>query len=100
MNVLFTSRSPCYNALGFAFVLIVVLSILSWISRDSSWVDRGWSIFPVVYIWIHYYRSKNNPRLLLMSVLATVWGLRLTYNYARKGGYTSKGEDYRWPFLR
>jgi len=35
-----------------------------------------------------------------MAVLTTAWGLRLTFNFARKGGYSSGGEDYRWPVLR
>jgi steroid 5-alpha reductase family enzyme len=34
-----------------------------------------------------------------MAVLVTVWGVRLTFNLARKGGYTGV-EDYRWPILR
>ena len=25
-----------------------------------------------------------------------LWGVRLTYNFARKGGYKPGGEDYRW----
>ncbi|MFW5686490.1 MAG: DUF1295 domain-containing protein, partial [Spirochaetota bacterium] len=33
------------------------------------------------------------------AMLVTVWGLRLTYNFARRGGYTTM-EDYRWPILR
>uniref|UniRef100_A0A6B2LCA5 Steroid 5-alpha reductase C-terminal domain-containing protein n=1 Tax=Arcella intermedia TaxID=1963864 RepID=A0A6B2LCA5_9EUKA len=35
-----------------------------------------------------------------MTVLITIWGARLTYNFWRKGGYSSGEEDYRWPFLR
>ncbi len=37
------------------------------------------------------------PRLLVMSVLVVMWGSRLTYNFARKGGYDSwlAAEDYR-----
>ena len=35
-----------------------------------------------------------------MALLSTLWGLRLTYNFWRKGGYSSGGEDYRWPVLR
>jgi steroid 5-alpha reductase family enzyme len=31
-----------------------------------------------------------------MAGLVTLWGVRLTYNYARKGGYAPGGEDYRW----
>ena len=26
----------------------------------------------------------------------TLWGLRLTYNFYRKGGYDLSEEDYRW----
>lgn len=37
-----------------------------------------------------------NARLLIMAVLVTVWGTRLTYNFARKGGYRFSAEDYRW----
>lgn len=29
-----------------------------------------------------------------------LWGVRLTYNFYRKGGYTSAGEDYRWVYIR
>ena len=36
----------------------------------------------------------------MMAVLVTLWGLRLTYNFARRGGFSIyfwKGEeDYRW----
>jgi len=35
-----------------------------------------------------------------MAILTTVWGLRLSYNFYRKGGYNMKDEDYRWPVLR
>lgn len=30
----------------------------------------------------------------------TLWGLRLTYNFYRKGGYRRGGEDYRWVHIR
>lgn len=39
-----------------------------------------------------------------MAVLATLWGMRLTFNFARKGAYSIKfwtgEEDYRWKVLR
>jgi steroid 5-alpha reductase family enzyme len=35
-----------------------------------------------------------------MTVLVAAWGIRLTFNFARKGGYKPGGEDYRWPILR
>ena len=35
-----------------------------------------------------------------MAALVTLWGARLTFNFARKGGYWSGGEDYRWEYVR
>lgn len=77
--------------------------ILSLITKDTSWVDRLWSIVPVAYVWIFaggaIAEGANAARLVLMAVLVTAWGARLTYNFARKGGYTGM-EDYRWAVLR
>jgi steroid 5-alpha reductase family enzyme len=36
---------------------------------------------------------------MLMCLLVTVWGGRLTYNFWIKGGF-SGGEDYRWAVIR
>jgi len=50
------------------------------------------------------YAFPSSPRIWLMTLLVTTWGLRLTYNFYRKGGYNIipwKGEeDYRWRLLR
>jgi steroid 5-alpha reductase family enzyme len=35
-----------------------------------------------------------------MSALIFIWGVRLTRNFARKGGYNRGEEDYRWAVLR
>ena len=40
------------------------------------------------------------PRVNLMTALAGLWGIRLTFNLARKGGYRPGSEDYRWRVLR
>ncbi len=74
--------------------------IASLVTHDTSWVDRLWSIVPVVYVWIFAAASGlSDPRLVIMGVLVTLWGARLTFNFARKGGYTGV-EDYRWAVLR
>lgn len=81
----------------------LVCWVLSLITRDTSWVDRAWSIVPVVYVWIvvgtAFARDDGSVRLVAMGILATLWGARLTFNFARKGGYTGM-EDYRWAILR
>lgn len=39
-----------------------------------------------------------------MAVISTIWGCRLTWNFARRGGYTwppwEGDEDYRWKVLQ
>jgi steroid 5-alpha reductase family enzyme len=77
--------------------------IASLITKDTSWVDRLWSIVPVVYVWIFAIAGiaggDDAVRLIVMALLVTAWGARLTFNFARKGGYTGM-EDYRWAVLR
>lgn len=75
--------------------------VLSLITGEHSWVDRIWSIVPVVYVWVYAAAAgMTDARLVLMACLVTLWGARLTFNFARKGGYRSGGEDYRWAVLR
>ncbi len=74
--------------------------VASLITKDTSWVDRLWSIVPAVYVWIFAAAAGlQDVRLDVMAVLVTLWGARLTFNFARKGGYTGM-EDYRWAILR
>ncbi len=77
--------------------------IASLLTKDTSWVDRLWSIVPVVYVWIFavagLVAGEDATRLVVMAILVTAWGARLTFNFARKGGYTGM-EDYRWAILR
>ena len=74
------------------------------ISRNYSQVDKVWSIAPMIYVWFFTYHSDFNLRMMLMSILVTIWGIRLTYNFARKSGYSIyfwRGEeDYRWKILK
>jgi steroid 5-alpha reductase family enzyme len=75
--------------------------LLSVASREHSWVDRAWSILPPLYVaWFAWQTGFTDPRLVVMTALATLWGARLTFNFARKGGYAPGGEDYRWVVLK
>ncbi|RIJ70633.1 DUF1295 domain-containing protein [Nakamurella silvestris] len=74
--------------------------LLSLITHEHSWVDRLWSVLPVIYLWIFAGSAGlEDTRLNVMAVLVTLWGARLTFNFARKGGYSGT-EDYRWAILR
>lgn len=78
--------------------------IIGEISRNNSQMDKIWSIIPIAYAWIIAGKSWMNPRTAIFAVLVTLWGIRLTINFARKGAYSIKfwegEEDYRWQVLR
>ena len=74
------------------------------LTKNYSQVDRLWSTIPIVYCWYFAYASGMDERLVLMSTLVSIWGVRLSFNFARKGGFSLvpwKGsEDYRWEVLQ
>jgi steroid 5-alpha reductase family enzyme len=74
--------------------------LLSVLTREYSWVDRLWSLLPPCYVAFFAYQGGFDARLVLMTVCAGAWGARLTWNFARKGGYAPGGEDYRWAVLK
>lgn len=93
--------SPLAAAVVACAALAALCWVLSLLTREHSWVDRVWSLAPVGYVaWFAAQTGFTDPRLVLMMILAAAWGARLTYNFARKGGYASGGEDYRWAVLR
>jgi steroid 5-alpha reductase family enzyme len=81
------------------------VALLCWLlgvlTREHSWVDRLWSITPFAYVGFFAWRGGfADARVNLMFALSLAWGQRLTYNFARKGGYAKGGEDYRWLVLK
>jgi steroid 5-alpha reductase family enzyme len=71
---------------------------------NNSQMDKLWSLLPIAYTWVIAAKGGMQPRLVVMAVLATLWGIRLTMNFARKGAYSLKfwegTEDYRWAIVR
>ncbi len=92
--------SMFYLMLGVGFLCFVV----SEITRNCSQVDKLWSIMPIIYTWYFAYAGGWDTRMTLMAALATIWGIRLTFNFWRRGGYSwipwEGEEDYRWSVLR
>lgn len=84
-------------------IVVLVCFIVSEITRNYSQVDKLWSLMPLAYGWVTV-AAFPSPRTYLMAALVTIWGIRLSYNFFRKGGYSIipwKGEeDYRWKILR
>jgi steroid 5-alpha reductase family enzyme len=85
----------CFWTLGFALTSFA----FGLVTSDYSWVDRLWSTLPVAFAWFYAWRGLFQRPFVLAAVAVTVWGGRLTYNFARRGGYTGM-EDYRWPILK
>ncbi|KAF9576482.1 hypothetical protein EC968_007960 [Mortierella alpina] len=100
---------PLIFAIRMSLLFAFVCWFQSMATGTHSWVDRLWSIVPVLYS-IHFsvrdmlYWPKDQPfhyepRLYIATALILLWGIRLTYNFYRKGGYAFDSEDYRWPYL-
>jgi steroid 5-alpha reductase family enzyme len=89
--------------------LVIMLSaalvcfLVSEITQNYSQVDKLWSLMPIVYSLLTL-SAFPSVRVSIMTILVTAWGLRLSYNFYRKGGYNIipwKGEeDYRWKIMR
>ncbi|MEZ4453988.1 MAG: DUF1295 domain-containing protein [Nannocystaceae bacterium] len=93
--------SPLELAAVAASIAAALCWLLAELTGEHSWVDRLWSILPPLYVaWFAAQSGFTDPRLLTMAILAALWGGRLTFNFARKGGYRPGGEDYRWAELR
>ena len=82
---------------------VVGLMVLTWlvsvIAKDASIVDIAWGFGFVVVAWVAFAVGDGfDGRNLLITVLCSIWGLRLTaYLAARNLG---KGEDYRYRAMR
>ncbi|MCI1901447.1 MAG: DUF1295 domain-containing protein [Bifidobacteriaceae bacterium] len=95
------------HQLTIVLILAAVITASCWIlsvtTKDYSWVDRTWSLSPIAYAWIFawptFATGAAGLRTLLMATVITLWGIRLTFNFARKGGYSGM-EDYRWSIVR
>ncbi|MGC9150247.1 MAG: DUF1295 domain-containing protein [Microbacter sp.] len=93
-----------HNWLLIMFIAAAICFFLGEITHNFSQVDKVWSLMPVIYAWVTVLTFPTSVRLWVMTALVTIWGVRLTYNFNRKGGYHFlpwKGEeDYRWAVVR
>jgi steroid 5-alpha reductase family enzyme len=85
---------------------VVVCFFAGLFTRNYSHVDRLWSLLPAIYVLIWLTEFKTNTAFLIPAILVIAWGIRLTWNFGRRGGYQFSlkkgfcGEDYRWAVLR
>ena len=99
---LFPDLSPLWIVLIADSVGTIVIFIFSLIFKNGSFYDAYWSVAPIVIVGYYLFISPVEAdvfRLTACSVLVTVWGIRLTYNWAR--GWTGLDhEDWRYRNLQ
>ncbi len=91
-------------------VVLTVVSVLyaflyGLFTRNYSTVDRLWSVLPAVYVLIWLPGFISSPRFIIAGILVIAWAVRLTRNFAVKGGFKVEHgrftvEDYRWEVMR
>ncbi|AFK05371.1 protein of unknown function DUF1295 [Emticicia oligotrophica DSM 17448] len=86
---------------GFAVLMscLTILWIISLVLEDSSIIDIFWGLGFIIVAW--YYRQQlalSDIRSLLICLLITIWGLRLSLHLAIRN--IGKGEDYRYQTWR
>ena len=88
-------------SLNLALIAAVMLG-LWWISlriRNASIVDLFWGFGFVLIAWTSYFASgSDSSRGLLLAILTTAWGLRLTLYLSWRNH--RKPEDYRYRAMR
>lgn len=86
-----------YGIVGLVILgYMTALWVASLLLRDSSIVDIFWGAGFVMAVWIYFALTPDGflDRKLLIGVLVTIWGLRLSsYILWRNWG---KGEDFRY----
>ena len=85
-----------YAAIALCLLISITAFMSSTLSGNFSFVDRQWSISPILYAFIlsGSFQGIYNPRPLFMAVFIFCWGARLTFNFYRRGGY-NEGEQGR-----
>jgi steroid 5-alpha reductase family enzyme len=77
-------------------LMMTLLWLLSLLLRDSSIVDIFWGTGFMVAAWLYYALTPEGymPRKLLLAILVTIWGLRLSFHILRRNW--GKEEDFRY----
>lgn len=85
---------------GVIFASMLLLWLLSLVLKNSSIVDIFWGTGFVVFTWIAFFLTPGGlfTRKILLSVLVTIWGLRLSLHILRRNW--GKPEDFRYQVWR
>lgn len=91
------------SALLLNLCLIAGITFALWLVslpiKNSSIVDIFWGFGFVIIVWATFVAAGSaSPRSVLVSVLTSLWGLRLAGYLAWRN--VGKGEDYRYQAMR
>ena len=98
-------QTPLQQCTALALVLTAITFLHSVVTGRHFLVDRYfWTHSPPLYAFIYLYAEYKltgelSWRLFAVSALLSVWCIRLTFVFYRKGGFRGHAEDYRWPII-
>lgn len=100
---LFSDQTFKYFIIAFLIIALTVW-IFTLITDNHSIMDKLWPLLPMLYSYGFLYTAMKSSsgagtdicRLKLMTLMITLWGLRLAYVFFRRGYYKSDFEDHRW----
>jgi len=81
-------------SLALTLGLMTLLWLYSLRIKNSSIVDIFWGTGFVIVAWLYFALTAYSPRNLLLALLVTVWGLRLSLHIFRRNH--GKPEDFRY----
>lgn len=88
-----------FQSLGLILVGMSLLWIVSVFLKNVSIVDLFWGLgFVLVNAFFFFSTATYYPRQILLFVLVTIWGVRLTVYLIIRN--TGKGEDFRYREFR
>jgi steroid 5-alpha reductase family enzyme len=80
--------------------IMILLWLVSLALRNSSIVDIFWGTGFVITVWVAFLLTSDGflLRKLLLSLLVTIWGLRLSIHILKRNW--GKPEDFRYQVWR
>ena len=76
-----------------------IFFIIGTFIKNNSIIDIGWGLGFVIVAWYAYWKDSSVVvGQFIMTLLITIWGLRLFYHIAKRN--LGKGEDYRYVAFR
>lgn len=79
-------------------IYYICLFLLGQWLKNNSIVDIFWGLGFVIVAWYAYFNGLRSENSLLITILVTLWGLRLSYHIGKRN--IGKPEDFRYQNFR